>query len=247
MSILFHGFSRIRIERNNMLLYKQYYMNTGKKTTPTILLSPDLIRRALSLPGFDAASAHSSMSPSPRPLTRPSDKPGHPRIGAVLLVLYKKFSSPHILLIRRHEDLKYHPGQISFPGGRQESGEELIDTALRETREEVGLQRDSLQVLGTLEPVYISPSDFIVHPFVAWHDGAPVLKKEESEVAAIIETPLDLFLDPSIGGTEIRLMNNRELTVPFYRLGEHTVWGATAMILSELLQRLSASGVLIKK
>jgi 8-oxo-dGTP pyrophosphatase MutT (NUDIX family) len=221
-------------------------MNKDKKTTPTMLLSPDLIRRALRLPGFDAASAHRAMSPSPRPLTRPADKPGYPRIGAVLLVLFEKFSSPHILLIRRHEDLKYHPGQISFPGGRQENGEELLHTALRETMEEVGLQPDSLQVLGTLEPVYISPSDFIVHPFVAWHDGMPALKKEESEVAEILETPLGLFLDPALVCTEIRIMNNGNLNVPFYRLGSEKVWGATAMMLSELLQRLSACTVFKK-
>ncbi len=205
-----------------------------------MMLSPDFIRTALILPGFDAASAHSAMSPSPRPLTRPADKPGSPRIGAVLLVLYEKFSAPHILLIRRHADLKYHPGQISFPGGRQEPGEQLLDTALRETMEEVGLQRDTLQVLGTLAPVYISPSDFMVHPFVAWHEGQPALKREESEVAEIFETPLGLFLDPSMGCTEIRIMNNMELNVPFYRLGKDTVWGATAMILGEFLERLRA-------
>ena len=211
------------------------------------MLSPDLIRAALALPGFDAAAAHSAMSPSPRPLMRPADKLGNPRIGAVLLVLYEKFSAPHILLIRRRDDLKHHPGQISFPGGRQETGEQLLDTALRETCEEVGMNRYTLQVLGTLAPVYISPSDFIVHPFVAWHDGQPALKMEESEVAEILETPLGLFLDPSMGCTEIRIMNNMELNVPFYRLGGDTVWGATAMILSELLQRLIACGVLINK
>lgn len=222
-------------------------MNKVKKTTATMMLSPDLIRAALALPGFDAAAAHSAMSPSPRPLTRPADKPGNPHVGAVLLVLYEKFSAPHILLIRRRDDLKYHPGQISFPGGRQETGEQLLDTALRETCEEVGLHRNCLEVLGGLAPVYISPSDFIVHPFVAWHDGQPALKMEESEVAEILETPLGLFLDPSMGCTEIRIMNNLELNVPFYRLGGDTVWGATAMILSELLQRLIACGVLINK
>ena len=211
------------------------------------MLSPDLIREALSLADFDAAAAHSAMSPSPRPLIRPADKQGNPRIGAVLLVLYEKFSAPHILLIRRRDDLKHHPGQISFPGGRREDGEDLLETALRETMEEVGLQRDALQVLGALAPIYISPSDFMVHPFVAWHQGQPALRMEKSEVAEILETPLGLFLDPSMGCTEIRIMNNTELAVPFYRLGEDKVWGATAMILSELLQRLIACNVLIKK
>ena len=204
------------------------------------MLSPDLIRAALAHPGFDAAAAHSAMSPSPRPLTRPADKPGEPRIGAVLLVLYEKFSAPHILLIRRRDDLKYHPGQISFPGGRQEPGEQLLDTALRETYEEVGLHRDSLQVLGSLAPVYISPSDFMVYPFVAWHDGQPAFRMEVREVAEILETPLGLFLDPSMGCTEIRIMNNMELNVPFYRLGGDKVWGATAMMLGEFLERLRA-------
>jgi len=216
-------------------------MNKIKKTTATMMLSPELIRAALSLRGFNTAAAHSAMSPSPRPLKRPADKPGIPHIGAVLLVLYEKFSSPHILLIRRQDDLKYHPGQISFPGGRQEPGEQLLETALRETQEEVGLQRSCIEVLGELAPVYISPSDFLVHPFVAWHPGQPELRKNKDEVAEIIETPLGLFLDPSMGCTEIRIMNNTELTVPFYRLGGDNVWGATAMMLSELLERLKGA------
>jgi 8-oxo-dGTP pyrophosphatase MutT (NUDIX family) len=215
-------------------------MKTIKKTTSTMTLSPELIGRALALPDFNVQAAHGAMSPSPRPLVRPADKPGRPRIGAVLLVLYERFSSPHILLIRRGDDLKYHPGQISFPGGRQEDGEDLLETALRETLEEVGLQRDALAVLGPLAPVYIAPSDFIVHPFVAWHEGQPALWMQASEVAEIFETPLGMFLEPSTGCTELRIMNNVELTVPFYRLGTHKVWGATAMILSELLQRLLA-------
>ncbi len=205
------------------------------------MLSPELIRAALSLRGFNAAAAHSAMSPSPRPITRPAGKPGNPRIGAVLLVLFEKFNAPHILLIRRCADLKHHPGQISFPGGGQEPGEQLIETALRETLEEVGLQRYCIEVLGGLAPVYISPSDFIVHPFVAWHQGQPELRRNQDEVAEIIETPLGLFMDPSIGCTEIRIMNNAELTVPFYRLGGDTVWGATSMMLSELLERLKGA------
>lgn len=234
------GISSIRIERSHLLLYNQYYMNNIKNTTPTMMLSPGLILKALNLPGFDAAAAHSAMSPSPRPLTRPADKPGKPRIGAVLLVLYEKNSSPHIVLIRRREDLKYHPGQISFPGGRQEHGEDLLATALRETREEVGLQKETLTILGPLAPVYISPSDFIVHPFVAWHEGLPALKMEPREVAEILETPFGLFLDPAMRSSEERMMNNTALHVPFYRLGQDKVWGATAMMLSELLQRLIA-------
>ncbi len=118
---------------------------------------------------------------------------------------------------------------------------------MRETGEEVGLGDYELEVLGELAPVYISPSDFIVHPFVAWHEGQPILRMQESEVAEIIETPLSLFLKPSLGCSEIRIEQNTELTVPFYRLGNHKVWGATAMILSELLQRLLDCNAVIRK
>lgn len=215
-------------------------MKTPEKTTATMALSPACIGRALTLAGFDARAAHTAMAPSPRPLARPPDRAGSPGTGAVLLVLYERFSAPHVLLIRRRDDLKYHPGQISFPGGRQEPGEEPVDTALRETAEEVGLPRRSLDVLGALAPIYISPSDFIVYPFVAWHEGQPVFTVQTSEVAEILETPLGLFLEPAIGSTEIRIERNTELTVPFYRLGPHKVWGATAMIISELLERLAA-------
>ncbi len=215
-------------------------MNGSVISTSTVPLSAETVRLALELPDFNVTAAHGALSPSPRPLVRPSGKPGEPRIGAVLLALYEKAGAPQVLLIRRGDGLTYHPGQISFPGGRQETGESLRETALREAFEEVGLVHTNLQMLGQLAPVYISPSDFMVHPFVAWHVGAPSLLKQDTEVAEIIETPLDLFLNSLPGPPEKRMVNGREVTVPFYRLGPHKVWGATAMILSELVQRINA-------
>jgi len=196
------------------------------------------IEKALALRGFDAMAARAAMGPRPRPTVRPSEQPGHPRTGAVLIVLYLRQEVLHTLLIQRQEHLTYHPGQISFPGGRRENGESFRDTALRETFEEVGIAPAALTVLGKLEPLYILPSDFCIHPFAAWHEGRPSCRPAPAEVAGIFEVPVESLYAPSARGEEIRHTADGGITVPYYLVRGHKVWGATAMILSEVIGRL---------
>lgn len=201
--------------------------------------SKDAIRRALALPAFDAGHAQQQMIPQPRG-ARPPEMTGQPRQGAVLVALYDKNGQTQLVLTRRHDDLNDHAGQIAFPGGRREDGEALETTALREAEEEIGLQPASVTILGRLDCLYIPPTDYEVHPFVAWHNGQPQFQRQASEVAEILEVSLAHLLDPASRHEETWDYRGMKVQVPFYLVGSHKVWGATAMMLSEFLERLRA-------
>jgi 8-oxo-dGTP pyrophosphatase MutT (NUDIX family) len=163
-------------------------------------------------------------------------------VGGVLLLLYCYQQTIHLVLTRRRDDLNSHAGQISFPGGRQEINETAVQTALRETEEEIGVPASSITILGELTSIYIPPSDFEVHPFVGWVNGGerPSFVPEPREVAEILEVPLLHLLDPNtreVGPIPVR---GATYTVPYYNANGHKVWGATAIMLSEFLERLQA-------
>ena len=205
-----------------------------------LLLSYELVREAVALAPFDADAAHERMSPRPRTRVRPADLAGEARVGAVLLVLYNDRDATNVVMIRRQEHLEYHPGQISFPGGRRQGRETLQTTAVRETGEEVGIAPEALTVFGPMKPIYVPPSDFIVHPFVAWHDSLPAFRGDPREVAEIIAVPL-AQLDPEPArGSELRTIDGRPVVIPYFAVRRHKVWGTTAMIMSEFLERTRA-------
>jgi 8-oxo-dGTP pyrophosphatase MutT (NUDIX family) len=167
------------------------------------------------------------------------ETPGSPRQGGVLILLYEKLGQTHLVLTRRRDDLQSHAGQISFPGGRREADETIQMTAFREAHEEVGVHPGELDFLGRLSSLYIPPSDYEVHPFVAWYkNGLPIFIPQVTEVAEVLEVPLSLLLDPATRVVEKWELRGFELDVPFYLVGRHKVWGATAMMLSEFLSRL---------
>jgi 8-oxo-dGTP pyrophosphatase MutT (NUDIX family) len=200
----------------------------------------DLVKQALALGDFDGRSAQLKMAPIFRQNMRPPDGAGQPRVGSVLILLYRLSDEIHLVLTRRRDDMRSHAGQISFPGGKQEPKETLITTALRETEEEIGITPDQLIIVGDLTPIYIMPSDFEVHPFVAWHHDRqrPIFHPATHEVAEIIEAPLAHLLDPATRREEMRELRGHNLLIPFFAIGPHKVWGATAMIMSELLERV---------
>ncbi len=198
------------------------------------------IKQALNLNGFDAYQAQMKMTPASRAIRRPASRSGTARLGGVLLLLYYKYDELHFVLTRRRDDLNSHAGQMSFPGGQREDGESLLLTALRETEEEIGITSNKLEVLGQLTTLYIPPSDFEVHPYVAWckNNLQPEFLPNPDEVAEIIETPLRSYFDPEIRGEEPRDFRGHSITVPFYYAGKYKVWGATAMMISEFVERL---------
>ena len=197
---------------------------------------------ALSLPGFEDWRPRVDVPDLNRPRSRPKGLPGSGRIAAVMMLIYPGPANGEsiIVLTKRHASLSKHASQISFPGGRLDAGESLLQTALRETHEEIGIETSRIEILGKLNPVYIPPTDFLVTPFVGWHRGRPSFIPSEHEVEQIIEAPLAQLIQPStlVLGDVIR-SNGQTLTVYFYQINEHRVWGATAIMLGELLERIS--------
>lgn len=190
-------------------------------------------RLAAPLPG---TAAQLTMAPAYRPHANMATIDGKLcREAAVLALFFPQESVPTILLTARHPDLKNHAGQISFPGGRREPDESLPDTALREAKEEVGLPPASVELLGTLTPLYIPPSNFCVYPFVGITHESPRLQPQDAEVDAILRIPFPQLLAPETLRRELWTLHGREVEVPFFSVGSYRIWGATAMMLAELL------------
>jgi 8-oxo-dGTP pyrophosphatase MutT (NUDIX family) len=141
-----------------------------------------------------------------------------------------------------------HKGQISLPGGAREPGDRtLLDTALREAKEELGISAEKAEILGSLTSLYIPGSDYCIRPYVAYVSSRPELHPDPFEVAESIEMPLRLLLDPATRQEEMRELRGAQVVVPFYRLGAHKVWGATAMVLGEFEILLVRAGADIRQ
>ncbi len=179
------------------------------------------------------------------PFRRKHDLPQDklPRKAAVLVLLYPDDETGEVCTayMKRPEDGYTHGGQISFPGGKEEKEDkDMIDTALREAEEEFGLQREQLAVIGTLEQMYIPPSNMLVLPVVAVAEKKPVFTPDPKEVAAIIETPISYLLSPErLQSGKVRISGGTSLKeVPFYDLYGEKLWGATAMMTAEFLHHV---------
>jgi 8-oxo-dGTP pyrophosphatase MutT (NUDIX family) len=161
--------------------------------------------------------------------------------AAVLMLFFSEGKELHVLLTKRTEDVEHHKGQISFPGGsRDDEDEDHIATALRESEEEIGLPHDAVQVLGMFDD-FETPTGFAITPVVAYARSMPLLKRNEVEVAEILEVPVSLFLDKRLERVEQRLRNGITLNVYFYRYGEYEIWGATASMLRAFLHSVRKS------
>ena len=163
-----------------------------------------------------------------------------PKKAAVLMLFYPKNSLTHLALILRASYNGVHSSQIAFPGGKIEPDDvDLEQTAIRETHEEIGVHPSNIVVVRAFTEVYIPPSNYMVHPFFGYSPNELEFQLQEDEVAGIVELPLTDFLDDKI------LVTNRMKTsyagaidVPGFQVAEHFIWGATAMMLSELKETL---------
>jgi len=155
----------------------------------------------------------------------------------VLLIVYAKDDRPRILLTVRSRSVLLHRGQISFPGGARESKDkDILETALRECREEIGVKVERREVIGQLSPVYTLTSGYIVVPFVAFLEEPPVTKPNPAEIDSVLEIPLQDLLDPERFREEIVELEGIPTRQYFYGWKNHTIWGATARILKQFLQ-----------
>jgi len=210
---------------------------------------PDLIGRLEqafggSLPG---RQAHRVMAPDPERRWPADFDPQRIRQAAGLVLLFPIDERAHLVLTVRAAALGRHGGQVALPGGVIEPGETPATAALREAQEEIGLRSDEARVLGALTPLDIPVSGFRLYPIVAAALSRPALARRDSEVARILEPALDELLDPTRLGSVERIDGGRLRLVPHFRIAGEHVWGATAMILAELLALLGWPGASVQR
>jgi 8-oxo-dGTP pyrophosphatase MutT (NUDIX family) len=157
--------------------------------------------------------------------------------AAVLVALYLDRGRLHAVFTKRQDDLRRHPGEISFPGGRYEEGErDLSVTALREAHEEIGLPADAVEIVGALQPTPTIATGYAVYPFVGLIEPGRSWTPSAREVAEVLELPLGALL----AGYGRRRLVRRGVPIrtDTYVVGDHLIWGATARILADLFDRI---------
>lgn len=167
--------------------------------------------------------------------------PPDARQAAVLALFFPKKANWHLVFIERDNSNPNdrHGGQISFPGGKYEENDQTLqNTALREAHEEVGVDARQVEVLGELTKLYIPVSNFQVNPYVGFADYEPIFNPQIEEVKSILEVPFDVLQNPDTRKTtDLQIAKNLTLhDVPYFDVSNKIIWGATAMILSELLE-----------
>lgn len=156
--------------------------------------------------------------------------------AAVLIPLFWTDGGPVAVYTERHADLRKHAGEISFPGGRRDPGEDLVMTAVREAEEEIGLARSQVEVLGALPPIGTFVSGYRIYPFVARVPAGLTWTPEEREVAQVLEFGL---AEVRAGHRFERLLRKGlPIRTDTFTVGGHLIWGATARITHDLLDRL---------
>jgi 8-oxo-dGTP pyrophosphatase MutT (NUDIX family) len=156
--------------------------------------------------------------------------------SAVLVPIYYKEGQCHILFTRRTNNVKEHKKQISFPGGARQEGESLLDTALRESREEIGLDPAEVEILGELDDTLTLVSNYVVTPFVGIIPWPNSLKVDGWETDEIIEVPIAGLLDEDSCEYKKEVIDGKAVTSFFYHYNGDVIWGATARILHQFLE-----------
>jgi 8-oxo-dGTP pyrophosphatase MutT (NUDIX family) len=163
-------------------------------------------------------------------------EPGETMIiqSGVLMLIFPYRGKIHTCLIRRPSTMRNHGGQIAFPGGRYEPADtDLIQTALRESFEEIGTDKDQIEIIGALSPIYIQVSNFKIYPFIGWCDKLPDFKTDKSEVDELFKIPVETIFHPTTFQTKSVITARGTFEAPGFYIEPLFIWGATAMVLSE--------------
>ena len=185
------------------------------------------------LPGPEA---HDIMRVGPRISVSMEKTTKSPIASSVLVLLFEEKNSFNFILTLRSTKVETHKGQISLPGGVQEKNESLKETALRETKEEIGVLPETIEVIGELSSIYIPFSGYKVQPYVGWVSAPPKLIPSAHEVERIIIVPVNELIDEENRTQKKTILRGIPVTMPYFSLKGEIVWGATSMILSEFKQ-----------
>jgi 8-oxo-dGTP pyrophosphatase MutT (NUDIX family) len=191
--------------------------------------------KAGQLPGLDAQV---SMAPRPRFGWKPGFTQESARLAAGLILLFPLDGEATILLTKRSASMPQHSGQVSLPGGAVDANETIEAAALREAYEEVALDPSAVRVVGRLTPVHIAVSGFVLHPVVGTTASRPTVRVASAEVERLIEVPLADLANPARRRRTTRIRDGIEVEMPYFDVGGEQVWGATAMVLAELIALL---------
>lgn len=181
--------------------------------------------------------AHRLYSPPYRPVyTYDEILQRNPKQAAVNILFYLKDGEWYFPLMLRSKNIHdTHSGQVSLPGGQYEEGDlSFEETAIRETNEEMGIDRHYIHIIRRLSPIYVQPSNFYVHTFISYTKRNPIFKLQKSEAVELIEFPVSELLIQPEPPTLMELPSEGNTEVPAIRFKNHIIWGATSMILSEL-------------
>lgn len=154
--------------------------------------------------------------------------------ASVLILLFPLNDSIYFYLTKRTNNVEHHKGQISLPGGANNFSESLMETAIRETYEEIGVKILPQTIIGQISPLNIPVSGFCVHPFIAWCNYVPKVNFDTEEVDSVFSISLKVLINDEYQHLEQREFQGNKFMNPYFQFSEYKVWGATAMILSEL-------------
>ena len=215
-------------------------MNTflGSETTTRTFISKLRSELLIQLPGVEA---HLRLAPEIRIKDlKIGAEPTHAMDSAVLILLYPVKNRLHTVVILRNEYNGVHSGQISLPGGKHEKSDiDFLFTAVRESEEEIGIIPTDIEIVGQLSRFYVRPSNFIIYPFIAYQPTRPEFHPDATEVKRIIE--IDIFEELNfnkIVNRTLTFKNDIQIHAPGFTVGGEFLWGATAMIISELISVL---------